>query len=435
VRVVLISTYDLGRQPFGLASPAAWLRAEGHEVITADLSREHPPIEAVRAADWVCFHLPMHTATRLAAPQIQAARRLNPTVRIACYGLYAPMNEALLRSLGADAIIGGEFESALAAAVAGRGGGASVVIDRLPFRTPDRSGMPALARYARVKRDGVDTVAGYTEASRGCKHLCRHCPIVPVYEGHFRVVPREVVMADIRQQIAAGAGHITFGDPDFLNGPAHARAIVAALHDEFPEVTWDATIKVEHLLRHRELLPEFRRNGCLFVTSAVESLDDALLARLGKGHTRAGFIEALRVMRACGIAMIPTFVAFTPWTSMDAYRDLLRAVRDLELIENVAPVQFAVRLLIPDGSKLLEMEDLEHGDFSAAALVWKWKHPDPEMDRLAADLQVLIHEAEKRGERRAAIFGAVWQRVFDELPDFHLPDRSTIPYLTEPWFC
>ena len=393
-------------------------------------------MDAVREADWVCFHLPMHTATRLAVPQIRAARQLNPAAHLVCYGLYAPANEELLRSLGVEAVIGGEFERALADLVAGREAKHElIVLDRLPFLTPDRAAMPPLNRYAQVMRDGEKTVTGYTEASRGCKHLCRHCPIVPVYEGRFRVVQRDVVLADIRQQIAAGARHITFGDPDFLNGPGHARAIVQALHDEFSDVTWDATIKVEHLLQHRAMLPEFRRTGCLFITSAVECLDDAVLARLAKGHTRADFIEALGLMRENGLAMIPTFLPFTPWTSMDAYRDLLRAIRDLDLVANVSPVQLAVRLLIPAGSKLLEMDDLQCGEFDAAALSWKWVHPDPEMDRLAADVQRLIRTEEKAGKPRAAIFGAIWQRVFDELPDFHLPDRSTIPYLTEPWFC
>jgi len=39
LKIVLISTYELGRQPFGLASPAAWLRADGHQVTCADLAR------------------------------------------------------------------------------------------------------------------------------------------------------------------------------------------------------------------------------------------------------------------------------------------------------------------------------------------------------------------------------------------------------------
>ena len=81
-----------------------------------------------------------------------------------------------------------------------------------------------------------------------------------------------------------------------------------------------------------------------------------------------------------GLTLVPTFVAFTPWTTRDGYRDLLRAIRDLDLIESVAPIQLAIRLLIPAGSKLLELDDLPIGSFDPAALSWNWKHPDPEMD-------------------------------------------------------
>ncbi|MGD1073592.1 MAG: CUAEP/CCAEP-tail radical SAM protein [Bryobacteraceae bacterium] len=431
MRVLLISTYDLGRQPFGLASPAAWLRAEGHHVSTADLSRESLDPKAVRTADWIAFHLPMHTATRMAVPQIQAVKRSNPSAQICCYGLYAPMNERMLRSLGVSHVIGGEFEQALASLIAGRTASTvPVILDRLPFQTPDRASLPALDLYARILHNGQRKVVGYTEASRGCKHLCRHCPIVPVYEGRFRIVPSDVVMADIRQQVASGAQHITFGDPDFLNGPGHALPLVEALHAEFPDLTYDVTIKVEHLLKHRDALPILTRTSCLFITSAVESLDDAILDRLAKGHTRQDFLHALHLTRVHGLTLLPTFVAFTPWTTRETYLDLLRAVRDLDLLEHVAPIQLAIRLLIPEGSKLLELPDLKVGPFDKAALSYRWKHPDPAMDILAADLQKLI----RRVGRKEA-FPLIWQRAFGELPDFHLPARATIPYLTEPWYC
>src|SRR5262249_37835230 len=147
------------------------------------------------------------------------------------------------------------------------------------------------------------------------KHRCRHCPIVPVYNGAFRIVQQDVVLEDIRNQVAAGAQHITFGDPDFFNGPGHAVAIVEALDKEFPALTYDVTIKIEHLLRHRALLPVLRGTGCAFVTSAVESLDDAVLGKLEKGHTKADFIEVLHLTREAGLPLSPTFIPFTPWTT------------------------------------------------------------------------------------------------------------------------
>ncbi len=107
MRVVLISTYELGHAPFGLASPKAWLAADGHEVRTLDLAVEKLDESAIRAADVVAFYLPMHTATRLALPVIERVRCSNPNTRIACYGLYAPLNADLLRGLGVEAILGG----------------------------------------------------------------------------------------------------------------------------------------------------------------------------------------------------------------------------------------------------------------------------------------------------------------------------------------
>ena len=103
MHAVLISTYDMGRQPFGLASPAAWLRAGGWDVTSVDAAKEKIDAAMLSSADLIGFHLPMHTATRLAAPVIARARRVNPAARICAYGLYAPLNAEWLRSIGVDA--------------------------------------------------------------------------------------------------------------------------------------------------------------------------------------------------------------------------------------------------------------------------------------------------------------------------------------------
>ena len=312
----------------------------------------------------------------------------------------------------------------------------SVILDRLPFQVPDRTTLPVLPEYAGLVSDGERRVVGYTEASRGCKHLCRHCPVVPVYEGKFRVVQRDVVLADVRQQVQAGARHITFGDPDFFNGPSHALAIVEALHAEFPGVTYDVTIKIEHLLKHREALPVLKRTGCLFVTSAVESVDDRVLALLAKGHTRADFVEVLELTRTHGLTLSPTFVAFTPWTSREGYLDLLRVIRELDLIENVAPIQLAIRLLVPAGSKLLELEELDVETFDPAALSYRWRHPDAEMDLFCTDLQKLVGLGDRLGVSRAELFAMIWERAFGTPGDLaKVESPVSVPHLTEAWYC
>lgn len=446
----------MGRQPFGLASPAAWLRARGHAVACLDVSRQAFDEEMVRGAGLVALHVPMHTATRLAIPLIEVVRGINPEAHLCFYGLYAPMNENYLRGLGVRTILGGEFEDGLVrlAERIARGGGraqeeAVISLGRQEFVVPDRSGLPELKGYAHlVEAPGKHRVTGYTEASRGCKHLCRHCPIVPVYNGAFRVVGREVVLADIRQQVAAGARHITFGDPDFFNGPGHARALVEALHREFPEITYDVTIKVEHLLKHEAYLAALRETGCAFVVSAVESLDDVVLGKLEKGHTRGDFLRVVKNFRRLGMPLQPTFLPFTPWTTLDGYLDMLRVLREQELMENVAPIQLAIRLLIPAGSRLLELPEMHGvgGSFDAQALVHPWKHADARVDALCAAVQRIVAAGEERKRTRREIFQEIEReaeaaagvtraaRVGEEAQPV-LAARAVVPYLNEPWYC
>jgi len=443
-RAVLISTYDLGRQPFGLASPAAWLRKDGIDVRCLDLSLHRLDEEAIREADLVAFHLPMHTATRLAVRLAARVRALNPRASLCFYGLYAAMNEALLRRLGAAAILSGEFEHDLLhfARRIAQGerpripGDTAISMDRLDFLVPDRSDLPPLSRYARVVMpEGEERVTGYTEASRGCRHMCRHCPIVPVYDGLFRIVPQDVVLEDVARQVAAGARHVTFGDPDFLNAPRHALEIAGALHDRHPELTWDATIKVEHLLRHAGELPRLASLGCLFVTSAIESFDDEVLALLDKGHTRKDAFDVVALCRAAGVALHPTFVAFTPWTTAASYANFLRILEDLDLVDSVPPVQLALRLLIPAGSRLLSLRQVREiaRTFDEEALVHPWVHVDPAVDRLQSDVMALVGSGQSTAGRE--LFEAV-ARLAGVAPK-RTPGtaRAAIPFLTEPWYC
>ena len=456
MQALLISTYEMGRQPFGLASPAAWLRAGGWDVVCVDVSKERLRDADVKSADVIAFHLPMHTATRLAAPVIAKARALNRSARICAYGLYAPLNGQWLRSIGVDAVFGGEFEEALTHWAGATRQGAvgrpfqgrqrgperpAPQIPRIRFLVPDRSTLPPLSKYATLQLpDGTTRAVGYTEASRGCKHLCRHCPVVPIYNGQFRIVPPGVVLADVAAQVAGGAGHITFGDPDFFNGPTHAMRIVEGLHAAHPSVSYDVTIKVEHLLRHRALLPRLAETGCAFVTSAIESLDDRVLTIFDKGHTRADFFDAVDVCAAAGVTLIPTFVAFHPWLTPESYCDLLDTIAGLDLVDHVAPIQLAIRLLLPEGSRLLTTPEMRPhvGAFDPKTLTYRWTHPDRAVDALHQEVSTIV--GMRLTADRRAVFEEVSRLAHDRAgmpsPSARpFRDRATVPYLNEPWYC
>ncbi len=463
--VLLVACYELGHQPLAVAWPAAFLERRGYAPAVMDVSVEPFDAEKVRRARLVAISVPMHTALRLGVVVAERVRAVNPACHIAFYGLYATLNADHLLKACADSVIGGETESALVDLVRelerrdaerGEGAGASApvvpararalplpVLEKLEFPVPSRSKLPSLKKYAHLERHGALELVGYVEASRGCKHLCRHCPIPPVYGGRFFVVPVEVLLADVRQQVAAGATHITFGDPDFLNGPRHALAVAGALHAEFAELTFDVTAKIEHLLRHADRLAELARLGCAFIVTAAESLSDTVLAHLAKGHTRADIVAALRAVRAARIALRPTWVPFTPWTTLDDYRELLDFVDAEALIDAIDPVQYSIRLLVPPGSLLLESPALRPflGGLVQDAFYHRWTHPDGRMERLAGAVAALVAEAADRREDAGLTFGRI-RRLADELAG--APPRELValpagrerpPRLTEPWFC
>jgi radical SAM superfamily enzyme YgiQ (UPF0313 family) len=453
--VLLISCYELGHQPLGLGWPKAFLERAGYSPDTIDLAVDPLDEAKVRRACLVGIAVPMHTALRLGVRAAERIRKYNPACRVVFYGLYALLNAPYLLKEVADAVLGGEFESELVALVERleRRQEAATrplpTLERLDFPVPARKDLPALSRYVSLAHGARLVPAGYVEASRGCLHECLHCPIPSVYGGRFFAVPREVVLQDVRQLVAAGAGHITFGDPDFLNGPGHSLRLVRSLHAEFPDLTYDFTAKIEHILEHRALFGEFAATGCLFVVSAVESVSDVVLANLEKGHTRADVVTALDVLRRTGITLRPSFVPFTPWTTMDDYLDLLDFVEAEGLVDQVDPVQYTIRLLIPPGSLLLSRPAIQPflGSLDPAAFTYRWTHPDARMDALQREVSALVEDAAGAGDDHVATFYRV--RALSAArggrggghppaaggPRFPPPERPIPARLTEPWFC
>jgi radical SAM superfamily enzyme YgiQ (UPF0313 family) len=454
-RILLVSTYELGHVPHGIALPWAFLARAGFRPAALDLAVERLDPARVARARLAAISVPMHTALRLAISAARRIRALNPGCLVAFHGLYATLNAPLLAREGAIATLSGECEEALVALAvaiergeptapflrAGAGAGAAT-LDRLRFPAPDRSGLPPLDRYARLDDGrGATLTAGYTEATRGCLHACRHCPIPALYGGRFFAIPAGTVVEDVARQVADGARHVTFGDPDFLNGPEHALRVAEAVHARFPHLTFDFTSKIEHLVRHAPAVRELARLGAIFVTSAVESLSDDVLERLAKGHRRADVERAWEIATGAGLSLRPTLVPFTPWETLDGYLDLLETFRDRGWLATVDPVQLTLRLLVPPGSLLAGAPGIAFDGLDEEALTWRWSHPDPRMDALQREVAAAAADGERRRApdhetqgRITALAAAAAGRAFGAgIPT--PPSGRPSPKLTEHWFC
>ncbi|HVS41931.1 MAG TPA: CUAEP/CCAEP-tail radical SAM protein [Candidatus Dormibacteraeota bacterium] len=446
MRVLLVSCYELGHQPLHVASPAAFLRAAGHEVRARDLAVERLDDASVDWAEMIGVAVPMHTAMRLASQVVERVRRRRGqgTV-IAAYGLYAPLCVDSLPGGMIDHAVGGEYEEELVRIAGGTPSGRTIVLDRLRFPPAARDLLPPLERYARLLVDGEERLAATVDATRGCVHRCRHCPVPAVYDGRIRVVGRDALLADVAQLHRMGARHLSYGDPDFLNAVPHALATARAVHAAFADLTFDVTAKVEHILENPGIWAELVSLGLLFVVSAVESLSPTVLDILGKGHAPDDARRAIALLRAHGIEMRPSLLPFTPWSTLPDYLELLDLVRDGDLVENVDPVQLSIRLLLPEGSLLLDHPQMgpHLTGFDPKSFSHRWRHPDPAMDRLQADVAALVAadadagvapaETHARIRRLAAAAAACSGIRWDPAaPRAVLTGR---PRLSEPWFC
>ncbi|MDP8959128.1 MAG: CUAEP/CCAEP-tail radical SAM protein [Actinomycetota bacterium] len=449
MRTLLVSCYELGHQPLHVASPAAALRRAGHQVRALDLSVQPFDPEAFSWAEAVGFSVPMHTAMRLAMVAARRVRALRPDLPLCFYGLYAPVSRDLTVGRMVDRAIAGEYEPALVrwvdeleAASPSREGPVLIELGRSEFRLPARDLLPPLDRYAHLEAGEEHRLVGYVEASHGCRHRCRHCPIPAVYQGRIRAVDQELMLEDVARLVEMGARHITFGDPDFLNAVHHSLRVVREIHGAFPELTFDCTTKVEHVLRHREVWGELAAAGCVFVVSAFETVNDEILHLMDKGHTAAQASGAIEVLRSHGVEVRPSWLPFTPWTRIEDLVDILDFIAAHDLYGSTDPVQLTIRLLLPEGSLLLDVPEILPylDDYDREALSYRWRAADPEVDRLQSRLATVAAEGAGRAVEQEELLERVWKEIMEAAGKGgggQIPVGATAgrPRLTEPWFC
>ena len=160
----------------------------------------------------------------------------------------------------------------------------------------------------------------------------------------------------------------------------------------------------------------------------------------------------IRLFREVGLTLNPTFVTFTPWTTPEGYLDLLGLLAELGMVDNVPPVQWAIRLLVPPGSRLLVLPALAGllDEFDERALFYPWRHPDARVDQLYGEVLETVKQGHRDRASRREVFGRVWKVAAAANPDVTPPpsvlaavadlERGSdagqpSPSMSEPWYC
>lgn len=428
MKILLLSFYDLGKQPKIISELYQKLDNGENQIDIVDYSIEDKDI-TLSEYDALGVYASMHTASVLAEEFLRD--KTLPT-KLFVFGLYAHVfsemypNFNSIHSLDSD-----DLDNLL---------DLKLNTDySFKHSVPDRTILPSITDYSHIVDGSNNLVAGSVETTYGCKHECTHCPVPIEFNGSFKTFGIEKITQDVANQVEAGAKHISFNDPDFFNGPKHALKILELLNTQHPDITYDSTIKVEHILKYPEYFRELKDLNMLFVISAFETTNDLVLEILKKNHTYKDLRDAVEVSIKNNIDIRPTWMPFSPWTEIDDLTNIITLIEDYKLRETVDPIQLTIKLLIPKNSLILNRPEIKEYllDYDPASFSYSWNYKNTALDNIQNELFTYVLQNESADEYRQylGLVKILEKHSGKSLLSTEKYNQRVVPKLSETWFC
>ena len=428
MKILLLSFYDLGKQPKIISELYKKLDNGSNQIDVVDYSIEEKNL-TLDNYDVLGIYASMHTASVLAEQYLRDRKLPN---KLFVFGLYANVfsemfsNFQSIHSFDSD-----ELESLL-----------EVQLNpnySFKHSVPDRTILPSITDYSHIVDGSNNLIAGSVETTYGCKHECTHCPVPIEFKGMFKTFGTEKIITDVTNQVEEGAKHISFNDPDFFNGPKHALKILQLLNEKHPSITYDSTIKVEHILKYPDYFQELKNLNMLFVISAFETTNDHVLNILQKNHSSNDLNKAVELSLENNIDIRPTWMPFSPWTEQNDLISIIKLIENYKLRETVDPIQLTIKLLVPKNSLILKRPEMKEYllDYDPASFSYAWKYKFPNIDNIQNELftYVLQHESENEYAQYLGLVDILESHTNETLLNSEKYSQRIVPKLSETWFC
>ena len=428
MKILLLSFYDLGKQPKIISELYKKLDNGSNQIDIIDYSIEEKDL-TLDNYDVLGIYASMHTASVLAEQYLRDRKLPN---KLFVFGLYANVFSEMfsdfqsIHSFDSD-----ELESLL-----------QVQLNpnySYKHTVPDRTILPSITDYSHIVDGSNNLIAGSVETTYGCKHECTHCPVPIEFKGMFKTFGTEKIITDVTNQVEEGAKHISFNDPDFFNGPKHALKILQLLNEKHPSITYDSTIKVEHILKYPDYFQELKNLNMLFVISAFETTNDHVLNILQKNHSFNDLNKAVELSLENKIDIRPTWMPFSPWTEQNDLISIIKLIENYKLRETVDPIQLTIKLLVPKNSLILKRPEMKEYllDYDPSSFSYAWKYKFPNIDNIQNELftYVLQHESENEYAQYLGLVDILESHTNETLLNSEKYSQRIVPKLSETWFC
>lgn len=428
MKILLLSFYDLGKQPKIISELYSRLKTKYIEVDIVDYSIEDRDIQ-LDQYDAMGIYASMHTASVLAHNYLK--NKILPK-KVFTFGLYGNV----LSELNENIYYVEDFESEKLSTYLNIKFNDNFTLKNT---VPDRKILPDISKYAHLVKGNTKLIAGSVETTYGCKHSCTHCPVPIVFNRSFKTYSEEKIISDVSNQIESGAKHISFNDPDFFNGPKYSLKILDTLVNKFPSITYDSTIKVEHILKYEKYFTELSKMNMLFVISAFETTNDFILNILQKNHSSYDIEKATEISLLNNMDIRPTWMPFTPWTEIKDLHNIVSFIEKYQLRETVDPIQLTIKLLIPKKSLILTKPEIRKyiGVYDQESFSYLWSYKNPQVGELQETLFEYILQSYDTDENTQYKDMVTLIEEFSnvKLLSTNGYDYKQTPKLSESWFC
>ena len=364
----------------GLACIAASLRARGHHVVLADgklggLSLEEIHEVVLRSAPGLigitCMTVDFPTATAIAqriraagceTPIVLGGAHVNavgaaalhecPPADFACVG----EGEHLAVEL-ADALEGGSSLEGIRGLARREDGGVVRSTARDYPTSYDALPFPAWDLFARAEQIPVLT-------HRGCPFECNFCGHNSGFTPRYR--SPENVVAEIAHVVERFAPRvIRFEDETFGLSMPRTRAILEGIITRrlHRRTEFSAQTRVDRL--DLDFVRLLRASGFTTLELGVESGNEEILRRMGKGISLPQVERAVRLGRAAGLSIQCKFILGHPFETAAQMRDTAR------FIARVNPDRLSVALMTPyPGTPIFDMAMRGEGEYRMLSDNW-----------------------------------------------------------------
>ena len=428
MKILLLSFYNLGKQPKIIGELYNKLNHDGIKIDVFDYSIKNYKLD-FENYDAIGLYASMHTATVLATEYLMEK---NLPDKVFTFGLYGKvLSDSDIRITYLENLDGSDFEIYLGINI-----NSNFTIKN---SIPDRSSFPEISKYSKLVNGDKILYTGSVETTYGCKHVCTHCPVPIQFNGRFKTFSEEKIIGDISNQIESGAQHISFDDADFFNGPKYSLRILEKLYKKFPNITYDATIKVEHIIKYQKYFKELTNLNMLFVTSAFETTNNTVLEILKKNHTYKDLEQSISLSKQFDIDIRPTWMPFTPWTNTVDLINIVSLIEQYELRETVDPIQLAIKLLVPKGSLMIKRPEFSKyiGKYDQESFTYLWHYEDSQVEQLQALLfgYVVEHDNINEKEQYLELIDIIQSFTKTNIIYNKKYNYREVPKLSETWFC